>query len=520
MMWPHESRRPVPSTSARGRRPKVALARLNRHRPNLEPLEGRALMTAGALDPTFNGTGTVLTAINSASGGGHMAVAIQYDSANYLKTVVVATTTIAQRHGSESVYAVARYNPNGTLDSTFGSGGEVDIPVTAGSTAPVVQAQGDGKIVIAGGTEVTYGVGKHAVTRQDLLVLRLNPNGSLDTTFNGSGEAILDIPAKGNIAACGLAILSTRQIVVGGSTMNQTGFLAARWNANGTIDTTFGPNGQGYVTTSTGQALLLDANEMALDGSGNILLVGGDTAAGIQYPAVVRFTAAGFPDATFGNNGEVLLNPPSPSETWAFGVGVQSTGQIVVCANFDNPVGGVCRLNANGTLDTTFGSGGYFILPTDAVALALTVQPDDKILLAGGTPAGGTKAFTVDRVLADGSSLDTAFGSGGEAAATFSNYGAGALAIALGPDGKITVTGEVSVSPSLGEPGMARFLNDITTNTAMTTANTTASPTAAMAASPVAPANGPSSLALAPLVLDSPDLVDALHLLSKRRGTH
>ena len=200
----------------------------------------------------------------------------------------------------------------------------------------------------------------------------------------------------------------------------------------------------------------------------------------------------------------------------------------MVCGNFSSPTGGVGRLNTNGTLDTTFGSGGYFILPTGiGTALALTVQPDDKILIDGGTPApppGGTNGFAVDRALADGSSLDSTFGTGGQATATFTNSeAAAAWASALGPDGKITVAGAVRVSPSQFDYGIARFTNDISSNTPLTTATfspTTATtalapPTASISAS----ANGPSSLALAPLVLDSPDLWDALHPLTKHRGT-
>jgi uncharacterized delta-60 repeat protein len=243
---------------------------------------------------------------------------------------------------------------------------------------------------------------------------------------------------------------------------------------------------------------------MALDASGDILLVGSDNwASGNPLPAVVRFTATGLPDPNFGTNGEVLLNPPSLNNPWAFDVGVQSTGQIVVCGNFPAGKGAVCRLNTNGTLDTTFGTGGYFIPPTGN-ALALTVQPDDKILVAGGTPSpsGGTNSFEVDRVLPDGSSLDSAFGSGGRATTTFANsMNTAAFAIALGPDGKITTTGPVLGSPE--EYGIARFLNDITTNTASLATGSTTS-----LAAPATMVALPPELVAASL--DSPDITTGL----------
>jgi uncharacterized delta-60 repeat protein len=490
-----------------------------RRRPVLESLEGRALMTAGALDTTFGGTGMMTTSGLSYAQG----VVVQPD----LKTVEVGATS------NHLNLMVARYNTDGSLDTTFGTGGEVTLTTNSAYLGTSIRQfsvalQSDGKIVVAGDTLVTYGYvttkkTKTPIQRDDILVARLNPNGSLDTTFNGTGEATLDL-TQGSISASGVAILSNGQIVVvGGSNGIEgagNGFLAARFNANGTLDTTFGPNGQGYVSRSSGIAA-----SMTLDSSGDILIGGEDinTSIGSYVGAVVRYTPAGLPDASFGNGGETLLTPPYPTNDSGrvTGIGVQSTGKVVVSGNYGKtPSGavyaGVARLNTSGSLDTMFGSGGYFLDPNLYQPYGLTVQPDDKILVAAQTGPGLSNpdnAFVLDRVFSDGQSTDPAFGNAGMAVATFTGYtGVNPMAVVVGPDGKITVAGKVA-----SFLGTARFLNDITTSIPLATATATSSPTAAMATSVLAPANAPTGAALAPLVLDSHDLWDAFHPLTKLR---
>jgi hypothetical protein len=111
-----------------------------RIRLRIEVLERRALLSAGALDTSYNGSGTVLTATNSGFGSNPTAVAIQYDTQNDRKSVVVGTATIKQHNQYQSVMAVIRYNTNGTRDATFGTNGEVDI-ITSTQGEASVQAQ-------------------------------------------------------------------------------------------------------------------------------------------------------------------------------------------------------------------------------------------------------------------------------------------------------------------------------------------------------------------------------------------
>ncbi|MHB1560917.1 MAG: NHL repeat-containing protein [Isosphaeraceae bacterium] len=506
-----------------------------RHRrPQLEAMEGRVLLTAGALDTTFGGTGTVVTNATTVTASNDQT---QYASGTVvlpdLTTVVAGVTPEAYQtgKGANSVsthldIVLARYNPDGSLDQAFGSGGLVRIRAAVdywGSnlephliSVALQTVNGNPEIVVAGDTTVTYSTGKHGtVTRHDLYVARLNLNGSFDTTFNNTGSETIDFP-QGDVFAEGVAVQSDGKIVVGAdSGAAGLHFLAVRLDANGGLDSSFGPNGQGYVGLASGSA-----QDMILDGSGNILVCGYDNnpSTGSSTMAVVRYTPSGQPDPTFGNNGEALVTLGAP---YAYAIGVQSTGQIVVSGDFPSG-GGVARLNANGSVDTSFGSGGAFTDATMFVPMALTVQPNDEILVAGKGPHGGSPfGFFIDRLQAGGLS-DATFGVNGQAQAYFSGMtDAEPHAMILGPDGKITVTGDVNYYQGgvyWNRLGTARFLNDITSNTTASSPATATTAPALLAASPVAPASGVSGLALAPLVLDSPDLQDFLHPLSRRWG--
>jgi uncharacterized delta-60 repeat protein len=438
------------------------------------------LLSAGQLDTTFGGNGTVITNATTVTASEYQTqyasgVVIQPD----LKTVVAGVTPETYKVGHTTVtyldMVVARYNTDGSLDSTFGNSGLVLIRANVDwwdSTVPhltSVALEANGDIVVAGTTDVTYSSGKHGtVTRHDLYVARLNPNGSFDTSFNGTGSEVIDFP-QGDVLPVGVAIHSSGKIDIGAdSGASGLHFLAVQLNPNGGLDSTFGPSGEGYVGLASGSA-----DQMILDGSGRILISGSDN----NMTAVVRYTASGLPDSSFGNNGESIIN--LGFSLGAYGIGVQSTGQIVLSGDvviggvFAG--GGVAALNPDGSVDTSFGSSGVFIDSTFFHPYAVTVQPNDEVLVAG---KGGASAYgyIVDRLTASGQ-IDTTFGTNGQAQAFFSGApDANPHAMTLGPDGRITVTGVVNfhggVNPN--QLGTARFLNDISAPSSMTT--TTAAP--------------------------------------------
>src|SRR2546423_1755792 len=135
---------------------------------------GPAAATPGDLDPTFGTAGKVLTPVGAAEDSAS-AVAVQPDG----KIVVAGPTVVSGKGWS---FGVVRYNPDGTLDPGFGAGGKVVTGIGTGDDTPTAVAlQQDGKIVVAGSSA--------SIGRSDFAVVRYNPDGTLDTNFDGDGKA-------------------------------------------------------------------------------------------------------------------------------------------------------------------------------------------------------------------------------------------------------------------------------------------------------------------------------------------
>ena len=519
------------------RRARTTPLRRNRRRPDLETLEGRTLLTAGALDTSYGGTGVVITTPSYqfyAQG-----LAVQSD----LKTVVVGDQ-LSSLNTSYPFYSypyntsIIRYNPDGSLDASFGNGGIVALATTSAKLNGIhnasVAIQTDGKIVIATNTTTyTYhpatkkSAASYTINSSSMAILRLNPNGSLDTSFGNGGESVISIPNAFEVTS-GVAILPSGQIVVAGTDLNGEyagpEFVVARLTSSGTLDMAFGPNGQGYndlAVSPTSSTPTNGVDALGVDGSGNIL-VGGyvrTSVAPYKWYRVVRYTPGGLIDTTFANQGVFDLSTSS-SNAGIYGVdgiGFQPDGHIILGLPLVQPGGpGVVRLNTDGSIDTAFGSNGFYVEQNSTGWDAVAVQPDAKVLLevSPEDSNGNVTTVRVDR-LQPGGTLDPTFGAGGNAVIPLpsSVNGSPSEGLIIGPDGKITGAEIAVTSTQFAEIGTFRLLNDITSNTAMAAA-------APLATSPPGAALGPSGLSLAPPVLDSPDLWDASHWLTKRRGMH
>jgi uncharacterized delta-60 repeat protein len=448
----------------------------------IESLEGRALMTAGALDTTYGGTGMVTTAIGTFASES-LAAAVQPD----LKVVVAGWTN------SPSQFAIARCNPDGSLDTAFGSGGIVVLPLSQGNGAQAVALQPDGKILAAGSAEFTVKKGTSIV---EWAVVRLNPNGSLDTTFGGgTGEVFTAFAAASSnppsAIVYALALQSDGKIVATGTgsvTQNGTvtnGLAVARYNPDGSLDTAFGSGGK-VVDTALGPLSWngRSGQMVAIDGSGRID-VAGRTGGATSGMDVARFQSNGALDSSFGSGGMVSLLPPGATYAMASSLGLQSTGQIVVYGASTFPPGTVAtgtasvatllRLNPDGSLDTSFGSRGIYTDNRMYQASGMVIQPaDDKIVAVAIGDVNGSLSphFWVTRVLANGSAYDPTFGTNGLAEANFNSgtsFGERPSTAALAPDGKIVVTGMLT-NGTRWVFGTARFLGDpLSTTTTLTT---------------------------------------------------
>lgn len=299
-----------------------------------------AYCAPGDLDPSFGSGGKVLTVVGPTTSDRGNAVAIQSNG----QIVVAGQTT--QDEWEDAL--LLRYNTEGSLDTTFGPANNGKVTNDFGGLGGVFLAlviQADGKIVTAGLPPGRIGLARY------------NTDGSLDTSFGGgTGTATLTI--FGNGGARGLAVQPDgKYVVVGDDDPNpQAGadeLTLARFNHDGTLDTTFG-NNLGYVTATFGNFYSIGF-AIALQSDGNIVVAGATgTSLNCASFLVARFLTNGQPDPSFGNAGTAVthfLSACAGDEATA--VALQNDGKIVALGG----AGGdytMARFTTNGHLDSGF----------------------------------------------------------------------------------------------------------------------------------------------------------------------
>jgi len=369
-------------------------------------------------------------------------VAIQPDG----KIIVVGKS----QDGQMSDAVILRYNGDGTLDTTFGTGGAVvyNGPANAMDTANAVAIQPNGKIVVVGTAR--------NIDNYDVLVLRYNSNGTLDPTFGTSGVVLYNGPGNDIDNGQGVALQSDGKIIIVGESHNVSGgysdSLLLRYNSNGTLDTTFGAGGAVFYDIGDGSDI---GYAVAIQPDGKIVITGvhwsGSAATDLQ---VLRYANNGTLDATFGTGGVVRYGAANVSDA-GHAVAVQPDGKILVVGNsldtLATPIENeavLLRYNSNGTPDSTFGSGGVVIYedssnqsPVDG-KLSLALQPDGKIGIAGASYQTALSRYFafVSFYNTDGTLFD-GFGTSGFVLFSPSDQYASARAVALQADGKIVVAG-------------------------------------------------------------------------------
>jgi uncharacterized delta-60 repeat protein len=355
-------------------------------------LNGVSFAAPGGLDPTFSGDG-VARYSGSGENLGH-AVAVQADG-----KIVVAGEAWTDSGWS---VLVLRYNLDGTLDKTFSGDGIARHNSGHWNFVHGVDIQADGRIVVVG--EIYY----PNYDASELLVLRFNTNGTLDSTFGESGIVRY---GYGGIAY-GVAIQSDQKIVVVGDSSYSV--LVLRYDSSGNLDPEFGAGGVFEYDTSYFDY----ARGVAIQDDGKIVISGGD-----YTLLVLRLNSNGTLDNTFSGDGAAFYDGAS-----GYGVGIQSDGKIVIAGGAS-----VVRYNSDGTLDDTFGGGG--IATYDGTVSAVAIQSDGKIVVAGFK----NRVALVLRFTTQGS-LDSTFSSDG--AFKFSTSGSTwADAVAATLDGKIICVG-------------------------------------------------------------------------------
>ena len=360
----------------------------------------------GNLDLSFGSGGKVTTAIG-VTDDEVFALAVQPDG----KTVVAGYSNTGTIGSPIDVFALTRYNTDGSLDATFGTGGKVTTAIgTVRDKAFALVIQPDGKLVAAGYSYDT-------LLAQDVFALvRYNTNGSLDPTF-GAGGKVTTIVGGYDIAFA-LAIQTDGKLVAGGYSYNNTSatylFALARYSTTGTLDATFGTGGK--VTTAIGSDDGI--NSLIIQPDGKIVGAGyayNDTLAQYVF-TLARYSTTGALDGTFGTGGKVTT--VMGGDDTINSLIIQPDGKLVAAGYaYDNTLAqyvfGLARYSTTGVLDGTFGTGGkvttaigYF----DDVAYALSIQRDGKLVAAGYSydDTINQDLFALARYNTNGS-LDTTF---------------------------------------------------------------------------------------------------------------
>ena len=382
----------------------------------------------GTLDTTFGTNGKVTTNIGTQPTVDRaLHLAIQSDG----KFIIAGDTNI----GGSLDFAAVRYNADGTVDTTFGTGGKVtaDFANTGDNDyGKSVLIQSDGKILLIGHSEMSGSV--------DFAAVRFNSNGTLDNTFGNTGKATADIGNSSGDNVVSATLQADGKILIVGSSYvnNEWDFAIARFNTNGTLDNSFATGGK----TTTDLGIHDWGNSVAVQTDGKIVLAGYSGTANRNELAVVRYNANGTLDNTFGTGGKVTIANESIE---GYSVMLQADGKILVSGRTYSDTTSsfaVVRYNSNGSLDTTFGTGGK--VTTDfgnnrSEATAMTSQADGKIIVAGNVYIGSTYAYAVVRYNTNGG-LDTTFGTGGKVTTVF-DATSNAVSVALQADGRIIVAG-------------------------------------------------------------------------------
>jgi uncharacterized delta-60 repeat protein len=361
---------------------------------------------SGAKDTSFGSGGVVEgPAITTAVGTGSLAraVAIQPDG----KIVVVGTATGSNGSGTEGLL-IERYDANGTLDTTFGTGGVVKMFSSSFGDGYAVAVQPNGDIVATGASDL--GGVPYAT------VVRLTPSGSPDTSFGSGGTDVLSLGAYSYALA--VALQSNGDIVIAGSQspgLQVTNALVARLTPSGAVDLTFAGTGAvAHQYAPSGGAFSSFQGVAAL--SNGEIVADGEASAGNEsaYAFIVRFTAAGAQDSSFGQGGVAYV---LSAENWlenngvvpgASGLTIAGNGDAIAAGRFVNSLdsnGVLWAFTPAGKLDSTFGTGGIAELSASYTEFAgATLSPTTGDVIAAGTtePIGGADSGIVADFVAYG----------------------------------------------------------------------------------------------------------------------
>ena len=343
--------------------------------------------------------------------------------------------------GYSNIYGLfSRTNSNGTLDTTFGTNGYYELSTITTSvlqpnsnyTMAELEVQNDNKIVSAGWRESFTST---------FCISRLNPNGGLDTTFNGTGFLEVGFDASVSRGNC-MKLQNDGKILVGGRSGNSSEYFSIlRLNSDGTFDTSFGTLGK-VQTLMIGQSL---PYSIALQPDGKILMGGYVLNGSNGYDfALVRYLSNGTLDTTFGTNGKTITTISVFYGDAIRKVLVQNDGKIIVVGNYADSMSqsqvAMVRYLSNGTIDTSFATNGIYISDYYSATYDADIQIDNKVVISAETYVSELEynKFNVIRMNANGS-IDTDFINSNVSFPI--NVGSGSAQVLIDPNNKIIAGG-------------------------------------------------------------------------------
>ncbi len=402
----------------------------------------------GALDTTFGTSGKTTVSFGSGQDTAY---------GGYLQTDGKMLVVGGVRPGATEDFGVARFNSDGSVDTGFGTSGIYSLDVTAGRTdrATAVGVQSTGKVIVGGYTRT--------VSQSDnFTLIRLTSTGALDTTFGTSGIFTLDLGGASDRAFC-LKVLSDDKILLAGwaSNAGDLDYAVIRVNAEGTLDTTFGTSGKTIVNVGNVQDT---ANAITTDSAGRIIISGISASSGGNYMyTLLRFSSSGALDTTFDGDGIVTGNFSGSTTDNFLGVTVDANDKIIA-VGYSSSSGSpavIARFTTSGALDTTFNTTGYRLVDVSTNTeqfLTVMLQADGKII-AGGTYVNGSASDTLLARFTTAGALDSTFGSSGLTTTSLGANSDGIVALGSQSSGKIVAAINSAASSGTDDFGVARFEN-------------------------------------------------------------
>lgn len=394
----------------------------------------------GDLDTSFNQTGRRQVVFGNGTGYGN-AVAVQNDG----KSVVAGFCTNGGAQNSSNYdLCVTRFDPSGSIDTTFGENGTVITTTTTewSLSTGSVAIQSDGKIIVAGLTRVD-------ASRFKMVFIRYNMDGSLDSTFGEGGKVLNLLPASANQTIGGLAIQADGKIVIAGSISSAQYYnaLILRLNQNGTFDQSFGTGGS--VTFGFGGDSYLNSISIQSDGK---LVVAGTISGFPTSMTAARLLPDGALDAAFGTNGKAIVSFGSDVET--IRASLQPDGKLVIVGDASGYQIGLARLGTDGNLDQTFNGTGKMIWGLSGSRIYAGSVSNSS---AGITVVGrASDRLLIVRFLSSGA-LDVTFNTSGFVRLNTDKESGGA-ALVEQPDGSYVVCGYgASTLTQISGPALFRF---------------------------------------------------------------